>query len=342
MAFKQKGWKAFTTTNHSNNKSDGRAGSSAFQLKSDNGDALEASKKSIPKSMLELKKRYEGPKTYDPKKSKARKTDRTPQVQKDVMKDVVEKITTGDHSKLWDKAKKIAETYFPKFDAIDEKSPMKLEERQMSKKGGQVTKTDKPEHGMHVTKGTGVVRVDSSGNIIKGGQVTKPRLKRQMKSKVTQVTKKNPNIHTGPRDWEPAFEGADHSMEDLKTMSTKDIMDYYNVSEKEVNTAMKRKTPKTSPVHEATHSKIKKSKDSAFKKAIDPPKSAQTQYDNINKKRHAQLLKQIAELEKNYKKKMEFTSDSLNTEVNKDIKLYESGDISKNELKKRRPGLKFE
>ena len=29
--FKMKGWKAFTTKDHSNNKSDGRAGSSAFQ-----------------------------------------------------------------------------------------------------------------------------------------------------------------------------------------------------------------------------------------------------------------------------------------------------------------------
>ena len=31
MSFKQKGWKAFTTTDNSNNKPDGRAGSSAFQ-----------------------------------------------------------------------------------------------------------------------------------------------------------------------------------------------------------------------------------------------------------------------------------------------------------------------
>ena len=35
MAFKQKGWKAFTTTDHSNNKPDGRAGSSAFQKQMD-------------------------------------------------------------------------------------------------------------------------------------------------------------------------------------------------------------------------------------------------------------------------------------------------------------------
>ena len=33
MGFKMKGWKAFTTKDHSNNKSDGRAGSSAFQQK---------------------------------------------------------------------------------------------------------------------------------------------------------------------------------------------------------------------------------------------------------------------------------------------------------------------
>ena len=31
MAFKMKGWKAYTTKDHSNNKPDGRAGSSAFQ-----------------------------------------------------------------------------------------------------------------------------------------------------------------------------------------------------------------------------------------------------------------------------------------------------------------------
>ena len=33
MGFKMKGWKAFTTKDHSNNKPDGRAGSSAFQQK---------------------------------------------------------------------------------------------------------------------------------------------------------------------------------------------------------------------------------------------------------------------------------------------------------------------
>ena len=37
-----------------------------------------------------------------------------------------------------------------------------------------------------------------------------------------------PNIHKGPRGFEPAFEGADHTQEELDNMTKKQQEDYYN------------------------------------------------------------------------------------------------------------------
>ena len=74
----------------------------------------------------------------------------------------------------------------------------------------------------------------------------------------------------------------------------------------------------------------------------DPPESAQEQYDKINQKRFNELNAIVDSLEQDYKNKMTFTSDSLDAEVNKDVDLYNQEKISKEELKKRRPGVKFE
>ena len=74
----------------------------------------------------------------------------------------------------------------------------------------------------------------------------------------------------------------------------------------------------------------------------DPPKSADEQYNKINKKRFNQLNTKIDSLQQDYESQMNFTSDSLSKEVDKDINLYNENEISKEELKKRRPGVKFE
>ena len=44
----------------------------------------------------------------------------------------------------------------------------------------------------------------------------------KLRSRVKQVTKPNPNIHTGPRDFEPAWEGADISEKRWNSMSQKE------------------------------------------------------------------------------------------------------------------------
>jgi len=51
MGFKMKGWKAFTTKDHSNNKPDGRAGSSAFQQKEKIGTGVGEIAKKFAKKM---------------------------------------------------------------------------------------------------------------------------------------------------------------------------------------------------------------------------------------------------------------------------------------------------
>ena len=57
---------------------------------------------------------------------------------------------------------------------------------------------------------------------IEGAQAGKLRKKEE------RVTKPNPNIYTGSRDFEPAFEGADHTQEELDNMTKKQQEDYYN------------------------------------------------------------------------------------------------------------------
>jgi len=44
---------------------------------------------------------------------------------------------------------------------------------------------------------------------------------------------KNKEEKRKSRDWEPAFMGGDHSLDDLKKMSTKEIVDYYGMTEGE-------------------------------------------------------------------------------------------------------------
>ena len=48
------------------------------------------------------------------------------------------------------------------------------------------------------------------------------------KNKIKKTNEKNKS-----RDWEPAFMGGDHSLDDLKKMSTEEIMSYYPMSEAE-------------------------------------------------------------------------------------------------------------
>ena len=50
----------------------------------------------------------------------------------------------------------------------------------------------------------------------------------KLRKEEKRVTKPNPNIHTGSRDFEPAFEGADHTQEELDNMTKKQQEDYYN------------------------------------------------------------------------------------------------------------------
>ena len=82
-------------------------------------------------------------------------------------------------------------------------------------------------------------------------------------------------------------------------------------------------------------------KKSAMKKKTDPPGSAADQMKKLNKKYENQMNAKMDSIQNVYNKKSQFSADSLNTEVNKDIKLYNEGSISQNELKKRRPGVKF-
>ena len=79
---------------------------------------------------------------------------------------------------------------------------------------------------------------------------------------------------------------------------------------------------------------------SPFSKKTDPPKSAQEQMDELNKKYEKQMSTKMDSIQKVYQDKSKFSADSLSKEVDKDIDLYKKGEISKNELKKRRPGLK--
>ena len=85
----------------------------------------------------------------------------------------------------------------------------------------------------------------------------------------------------------------------------------------------------------------KSKKKSAMKKMTDPPGSAADQMKKLNKKYENQMNAKMDSIQNVYNKKSQFSADSLNTEVNKDIKLFNEGSISQNELKKRRPGVKF-
>lgn len=70
-----------------------------------------------------------------------------------------------------------------------------------------------------------------TGMVEGAAEATSQTMRNQMpklRSKVKQVTKPNPNIHTGSRDFEPAFEGADHTQEELDNMTKKQQEDYYN------------------------------------------------------------------------------------------------------------------
>ena len=80
---------------------------------------------------------------------------------------------------------------------------------------------------------------------------------------------------------------------------------------------------------------------SPFTKKTDPPKSAEEQMKKLNKKYEKQMKAKMDSIQGVYQGKSDFSADSLNKAVNKDIELYNKGEISQNELKKRRPGVKF-
>ena len=78
-----------------------------------------------------------------------------------------------------------------------------------------------------------------------------------------------------------------------------------------------------------------------YTKKTDPPKSAEDQMKELNKKYKKQMDAKMDSIQNVYQAKSNFSADSLNKAVNKDIELYNKGEISQNELKKRRPGVAF-
>ena len=70
--------------------------------------------------------------------------------------------------------------------------------------------------------------------------------------------------------------------------------------------------------------------------------TAAEKLEKLRKKREREAQAAMDSVQRSYNKKMQFSADSLNAAVNKDIKLYNDGEISLNELKRRRPGLKYD
>ena len=179
------------------------------------------------------------------------------------------------------------------------------------------------------------------------------------------------------KDWEPAYMGADYSQEEINRMTEAEKVrniDGYVDRRKRGTGALgmneiateglggawwtdsgekkKKKKRGTGALWEGVSpedkKKItsgpvykKKKKKSPLKKKTDPPKSAEEQMKKLNKKYEKQMGAKIDSIQKVYSKKSQFSADSLNKAVNKDINLYNKGEISQKELKRRRPGVKF-
>ena len=70
--------------------------------------------------------------------------------------------------------------------------------------------------------------------------------------------------------------------------------------------------------------------------------TAEEKLEKLRKKRRKQAEAAMDSVQQSYTKKMQFSADSLNDAVNRDIQLYNDRKISLEELKKRRPGLKYD
>ena len=70
--------------------------------------------------------------------------------------------------------------------------------------------------------------------------------------------------------------------------------------------------------------------------------TAEEKLKRLREKRKKEAEAAMDSVQQSYTKKMQFSADSLNAAVNKDIKLYNDCEISLNELKKRRPVLKYD
>ena len=153
------------------------------------------------------------------------------------------------------------------------------------------------------------------------------------------------------KDWEPAYMGADYSQEEINRMTEAEKVrniDGYVDRRKRGTGALGMNEIATEGLGGDWYvdkmdlgEKKKKKKKSPLKKKTDPPKSAEEQMKKLNKKYEKQMGAKIDSIQKVYSKKSQFSADSLNKAVNKDINLYNKGEISQKELKRRRPGVKF-
>lgn len=169
MGFKMKGWKAFTTKDHSNNKPDGRAGSSAFQKYKDSPMKQREKMAGVEKGFMEGFSEYatdkmagQIPNLKKDKKSKLAKTFEKGKEKRKIKKDKYDsawtdarriskglpEVNATDKKKspmkqgfIWDKDEEKAMKKLPKMGDSDKKSKRKTKkwerhvERKMGKKG---------------------------------------------------------------------------------------------------------------------------------------------------------------------------------------------------------------
>tara|TARA_R100001594_G_scaffold20540_1_gene39786 strand:+ start:2104 stop:2985 length:882 start_codon:yes stop_codon:yes gene_type:complete len=287
MAFKMKGWKAFTTEDNSNNRPDGRAGSSAFQKnglqKRTGGEPMERqSKRKKPSSNLgdrsPKRAEYRAP---DGKLHQGTKSDYDNRMRRGA-KAASPMEKNGDVRRI-NKAKKITRKHV-EHNTVDSPSSSETTPNQQRRAERKLTRADKKlqkadystEQREEATGATGykdamdwatepmVTKRDKAKSkrahkkeyrnlkkeSIKKWRDDKPKwafnkdyFKEDSPMKKTiaknagieplkptdkekKMKKPNPNIHTGPRDFEPAWEGADISEKRWNSMTKKEQKAY--------------------------------------------------------------------------------------------------------------------
>ena len=219
MAFKMKGWKAFTTKDNSNNRPDGRAGSSAFQK---NGDvrrinkAKKITRKHVKHNTVDSPSYGETtPRQQRKAERKLTRADKKLQKAGYSIEQREEATGAAGYNTAMDWA---TEPMVTKKDKA-KKAPMK---KTIAKNAGvePLKPTDKEKKMNEAKKGLKTAMME--GGAEAATQAMKPKMRKIEK----RITKPNPNIYTGPRDFEPAWEGADISEKKWNSMTKKEQKAY--------------------------------------------------------------------------------------------------------------------